>query len=263
MAEDRFREPMNTGAREWDADTYDAISDPQLMWGLEALNRLRLRGDETVVDAGCGTGRVTAELVKRLPRGHAIAVDASTEMMSKARKRLGDRVDYVLADLLELKLPEPVDVVFSTATLHWILDHDRLFHQLRRVLRPGGRVVAQCGAKGSVANHTKAIVAVASRHEFGQHLSAMRGLWNFPTPEETEPILENAGFTDVRCWLQPKPLQPERPLEFISSMTLGPILEQLPDEKRQPFAEAVLEQSDQPLVIDYLRLNIEAVAAGT
>jgi trans-aconitate 2-methyltransferase len=262
MAEDRFMQPMNTDAREWDADTYDAISDPQLMWGMEALNRLRLRGDETVVDAGCGTGRVTAELAERLPRGHVFAVDGSAEMVEKARERLGDRVDYVVSDLLELELPEPVDVVFSTATLHWILDHERLFRRLRGVLRPGGRVVAQCGAKGSVARHTKAIAAVASRHEFGQHLGAMRGVWNFPTPDETEPILESAGFTDVRCWLQPKPLQPERPLEFISSMTLGPILEQLQEEKRQPFAEAVLEESDQPLVLDYLRLNIEAVAGG-
>jgi trans-aconitate 2-methyltransferase len=261
MAEDRFKGPMNTSAREWDPETYDAISDPQLKWGMEALERLKPRGDETVVDAGCGTGRVTAALAELLPRGRVIAVDSSKEMVERARERLGNGVDYVVSDLLELELPEPVDVIFSTATLHWILDHDRLFRQLRGVLRPGGRVVAQCGGKGNVATHTQAIVSVAARHEFGQHLTGMRGLWNFSTPEETEPILERAGFTEVRCWLEPKPLQPERPLEFISAVTLGPILEQLPEEKRQRFAEAVLEVSEQPLVLDYLRLNIEAVAA--
>ncbi len=74
---DEFKEPMNTGAREWDAETYDAVSDPQFEWGMEVLERLELRGDEVAVDAGCGSGRVTAELVERLPDGRVIAVDGS------------------------------------------------------------------------------------------------------------------------------------------------------------------------------------------
>jgi trans-aconitate 2-methyltransferase len=252
---------MNTGAREWDADTYDAVSDPQLSWGMEVLERLELRGDETVVDAGCGSGRVTAELAKRLPGGRIIAVDGSQAMVEKARERLSEGAEYVVSDLLELELAEPVDLVFSTATLHWIADHDRLFRRLRGVLRPGGRLVAQCGGQGNVTAHAVAIAKVAARPEFGQHLTQAKGLWNFASPEETEPRLAAAGFTDIRCWLQPKPVQPERPLEFISTVTLGPILDQLPKGKRQPFAEAVLAEEEQPLVLDYVRLNIEAVAA--
>ncbi|MGN6256566.1 MAG: class I SAM-dependent methyltransferase [Solirubrobacterales bacterium] len=260
MSEDEFKQPMNTGAREWDAATYDEVSDPQFEWGMEVLERLELRGDETVVDAGAGSGRVTAELVERLPDGRVIAVDASEAMIEKAKERLGDRADYLVSDLVELELPEPVDLVFSTATLHWIQDHDRLFRQLHSVIEPGGRLVAQCGGKGNVARHTQAIVAVAADPEYAQHLTKAKGLWNFASPEETEPRLAAAGFRDVRCWLQPKPVQPSRPLEFVSTVTLGPILDQLPEEKRQPFAEAVLEQEGQPLVLDYVRLNIEAAA---
>jgi trans-aconitate 2-methyltransferase len=152
-------------------------------------------------------------------------------------------------------------MVFSTATFHWIPDHDRLFRQIRRVLRPGGRIVAQCGGKGNVARHTEAIAAVAVDPEYGQHLTQSKGFWNFASPEETEPRLDAAGFTGVRCWLQPKPVQPSRPLEFISTVTLGPILDQLPEEKRQPFAEAVLAEHEEPFVLDYVRLNIEADAA--
>lgn len=258
--DDQFKQPMNTGAREWDADTYDAVSDPQFEWGMEVLERFELRGDERVVDAGCGTGRITAELVERLPDGRVIAVDGSEAMVEKARERLGDRADYLVSDLLELELSEPVDLVFSTATLHWISDHHRLFRQLRSVLRPGGRLIAQCGGKGNVAAHTQAIAAVAADPEYGQHLTQARGLWNFASPEETEPRLRAAGFDEVRCWRQDKPVQPERPLAFISTVTLGPILDQLPPEKRQPFAEAVLERHEQPLVLDYVRLNIEARA---
>lgn len=261
MADDQFKEPMNTGAREWDAETYDAVSDPQFEWGMEVLNRLELRGDELAVDAGCGTGRITAELVERLPGGRVIAVDGSGAMVEKARERLGNRADYLVSDLLELRLEEPVDLVLSTATLHWIADHDRLFRRLRSVLRPGGRLVAQCGGKGNVAAHTQAIAAVASSPDYSQHLTDARAPWNFASPEETEPRLRAAGFADPRCWLQDKPVQPEQPLAFISTATLGPILDRLPPEKREAFAEEVLERHEQPLVLGYVRLNIEADVA--
>lgn len=257
---DQFKEPMNTGAREWDAETYDAVSDPQFEWGIEVLERLELRGDEVAVDAGCGSGRVTAELIERLPSGRVIAVDGSEAMVAKAKQGLGDRADYLVSDLVELELEQPVDLVFSTATLHWIHDHDLLFRRLRAALKPGGRLVAQCGGYGNVAGHAKAIAAVAVDPEFAQHLTGAKAPWNFASPEETEPRLRAAGFDDVRCWLQPKPVQPARPLEFISTVTLGPILDQLPPEKRQPFAEAVIEEEGDPLVLEYVRLNIEATA---
>jgi trans-aconitate 2-methyltransferase len=255
---DAFEEPMNTGAREWDAETYDAVSDPQFNWGMEVLERLELRGDELAVDAGCGSGRVTAELIERLPRGRVLAVDGSVAMVEKAKERLGERADYLVSDLLELELEEPVDLVFSTATLHWIPDHDALFRRLLAALKPGGRLVAQCGGEGNVATHTEAIVAIASDPEYGQHLTEAKALWNFAGAEETERCLGDAGFVAARCWLQPKPVQPARPLEFISTVTLGPILDQLPEEKRRPFAEAVLAVSERPLTLDYVRLNIEA-----
>ncbi len=258
---DQFKEPMNTGAREWDAETYDAVSDPQFEWGMEVLERLELRGDEVAVDAGCGSGRVTEELIERLPGGRVIAVDGSEAMVEKAKERLGDRASYLVSDLVELEPAEPVDLVFSTATFHWIPDHERLFQRLRAALKPDGRLVAQCGGYGNVADHTRAIAAVASDPEYGRHLSAARAIWNFATPEETETRLVAAGFAEARCWLQPKPVRPSRPLEFISTVTLGPILDQLPPEKRQPFAEAVLAQHAEPFVLEYVRLNIEAIAA--
>ena len=260
MADD-FKQPMNTGAREWDAETYDAVSDPQFEWGMEVLERLELRGDEVAVDAGCGSGRVTEQLLERLPKGRVVAVDGSAAMVEKAKERLGERASYLVSDLTEMELSDPVDLVFSTATFHWIPDHDALFRRMRAALKPGGRLVAQCGGAGNVAEHTRAIAAVASNPEYGQHLSGAKGLWNFASPEETEPRLDAAGFQEIRCWLQPKPVQPSRPLEFISTVTLGPVLDQLPEEKRQPFAEAVLAEEGEPLILDYVRLNIEAVAA--
>ena len=251
---------MNSSAREWDAETYDAVSDPQFEWGMEVLGRLQLEGDEDALDAGCGSGRVTAELAERLPNGSVLAVDGSEAMVAKARERLGDRASYLVADLSELEVEEPVDLIFSTATFHWILDHDVLFRRLRAGLRRGGRLVAQCGGAGNVAEHARVIASVAARPEFATHLGGASGMWNFAGAEETEGRLHATGFTDARCWLEPKPVQPPDPLAFTSTVTLGPLLAQLPTEQRRPFAEAILEESEQPLVLDYVRLNIEAVA---
>jgi len=251
---------MNTGPREWDAETYDAISDPQFSWGMEVLERLELRGDEAAIDAGCGSGRVTEELLKRLPGGSLLAVDASEAMVEKARDRLGEGATYMVADLAELEVDEPVDLIFSTATFHWILDHDALFVHLCRALKPGGRLVAQCGGLGNVAEHAKAIAAVATRPEYGEHFEGMTLMWNFAGSEQTEERLRAAGFAAARCWLEPKPVTPADPLRFTMTVTLGPHLARLPEEKRRPFAEAVLAQSPEPLTLEYIRLNIEAQA---
>jgi trans-aconitate 2-methyltransferase len=251
---------MFGGPCEWDAETYDAISDPQFEWGLEVVERLSLEGDETVLDAGCGSGRVTAELGKRLPSGRLLAVDGSEEMVAKARERLGEGAAYLVADLAELQVDRPVDLIFSTATFHWIPDHDRLFARLHAALRPGGRLVAQCGGRGNIAAYAAATYEVATRPEFASHLRDVEEIWNFAGPEETEQRLRRAGFATARCWLEPKPVTPERPLDFTLTSVLGPRLELLPEPLRRPFAEAVLERAGEPLTLEYVRLNIEARA---
>ena len=252
---------MNTGPREWDAQTYDRVSDPQYEWGLEVLGRLDLAGNEFVMDAGCGSGRVTAKLLERLPHGRVLCVDASEQMIEKAREALGDRADYLVADLSELEVPERVDVIFSTATFHWVLDHDRLFSRLHAALKPGGRLVAQCGGEGNVAKHARAIVEVATRPEFIDHFQGLEMMWNFAPANATEERLREAGFADVRCWLEDKPVQPENPYDFTTTVTMGPHLSRLPEELRRQFAEAVLEVEDDPLVLNYVRLNLDATRA--
>lgn len=249
---------INTGPREWDAETYDALAFPQFAWGLEVVERLELEGNETALDAGCGSGRVSAELLKRLPGGSLIAVDGSEAMIAKARGRLGEQTTYMVADLSELAIERPVDLIFSTATFHWIVDHDRLFAQLHAALRPGGRLVAQCGGEGNVAQHAKAIAGAAAHPEFAPHFEGMDAMWNFASPEGTEWRLRNAGFSLAHCWLEPKPVTPEQPLEFTETVTLGPHLDRLPEELRRPFAQAVLDLCEEPLTLDYVRLNIEA-----
>jgi trans-aconitate 2-methyltransferase len=229
-------------------------------WGSVVLERLPLAGDETVLDAGCGSGRVTEELLERLPHGRVIAADAAPSMLVEARRRLerfGDRVTFVECDLSQpLPIAGPVDAVLSTATFHWVLDHDALFANLAAVLRPGGRLVAQCGGVGNVAS----VHAAAS----GVLHDDWHGPWNFATPEETKARLEAAGFVGVETWLQeePTPIEPGEPMEtFLRTVILRNHLERVPEAERAGFIRQVAERLPGS-TIDYVRLNILARFGG-
>lgn len=246
------------GAREWDAVAYDRVADPQARWGAAVLERLPLSGDETVLDAGCGSGRVTELLAERLPNGQVVALDASPAMLEEAARRLArfaPRVTFVRADLGQpLPAQPPIDAVLSTAVFHWIPDHDALFRNLAAVLRPGGRLVAQCGGAGNVARFSEVVARVTGD----------RGIERiFETPEATERRLVAAGFSDVRCWLaeQPTHFEAGRPFEaFLETVCLRDHVEGLEPAAKTALARAVAEAMPEPL-LDYVRLNIDAVKA--
>ncbi|HWF49911.1 MAG TPA: methyltransferase domain-containing protein [Solirubrobacteraceae bacterium] len=251
---------MSPGAtnRDWDATTYDRVSDPQLAWALEQLERLALRGDEVVLDAGCGSGRVTALLADRVPRGRVYAVDVAPSMVEHARTMLGERAIVLCQDLAEIELPEPVDAVFSNATFHWIPDHDRLFAGLHRAMRLGGRLVAQCGAVGNIDAFRAAADSVAAEEPFDQFFVGWQRPWNYATAAETEARLGRAGFSEVKCWLEPKRVELEDPRAFVSTVCLVRHLDPLPEGLRGPFIDRVLARAGKPLVLEYVRLNMTA-----
>jgi trans-aconitate 2-methyltransferase len=222
---------------------------------------MQLHGDETVLDAGCGSGRVTEALLERLPRGHVIAVDASPSMVQQARRRLGDRVEIHQMDLLKLELEQPVDAILSTATFHWVLDHDALFRRLHAALRPGGQLVAQCGGEGNIDRLRGTAKAVLEGEPYAEHFRDWRTPWYYAAPEPTRKRLLAAGFTAAECWLQPAPQYPEQPREFLAKVILGPHVQQLPEDLRDPFLDAVLDEvGESAMMVDYVRLNIDATA---
>ena len=251
--------------RQWDGKSYDRISGTMEALGREVLSRLDLAGDELVLDAGCGSGRITEALLQRLPHGRVIAVDVTESMTEAARRRLEDvpssgegSVQVLLADVLELELPERVDAVLSTATFHWIADHDRLFARLRALLREGGRLAAQCGGKGNIDVLRGQAREVQQREPYAAHFDGWQPPWNYAAPEQTRERLLRAGFSEADCWLAPTPRQPEQPREFLATIVLGPHVQQLPDELRDPFMDEVMAVLDKPVTVDYVRLNIDA-----
>jgi len=258
-------QPDGAGTRpgdrwEWDAATYNRIADPHVRWGDDVLARLRLTGAERVLDAGCGPGRVTERLLARLPAGRVLGLDRSPAMLREAYRRLtparaGGRLFLVCADLgAPLPLRRPVDAVLSTATFHWVRDHEALFGHLAAVLRPGGQLVAQCGGAGNIATVVEALRQTGER---------WAGPWTFATAEETRARLERAGFRKVETWLNPEPtpLAAGGPLEaYLETVCLGAHLDRLPEAERRPFVEAVAARLPRA-EIDYVRLNIVAERA--
>jgi trans-aconitate 2-methyltransferase len=253
------RSPSGVRPRDWNAPTYDRIANPHVAWGRGVLDWLDLAGHERVLDAGCGTGRVTELLLERLPRGRVVALDASPSMLHEAGRRLAlarERVELVCADLAEpLPIDGMVDAILSTATFHWVADHDALFRNLAATLRPGGQLVAQCGGAGNIATVVAALPPAAD---------GWPGPWTFADAEETRRRLAAAGFEDVRVWLRAEPTQldPGDPLEtFLATVILGAHLDRLPRDERGGFVKAVAAGLPRP-EIDYVRLNIVARRGG-
>jgi trans-aconitate 2-methyltransferase len=246
--------------RDWDAESYETQGEGVRAFGHSLIGDLELRGDEVVLDAGCGDGAVTRDLLDRLPDGRVYAVDGSPAMAERARVALGGdpRAAVLVSDLLELELPEPVDVAFSSATFHWIADHDRLFARLHAALRDGGRLLAQCGGAGNIAAVREAIAAASAQDRYARRLGGWDGPWHFATPEETVTRLERAGFADARAGLHTEVVHAAEPARYLATMVLGEHLDRLPAWEREGFAAAVAAQLPDPLDLEYVRLTLRA-----
>ena len=255
--------------REWNAEVYDRLADPQREWGRSVMARLELRGDETVLDAGCGAGGLTAELLERLPRGHVIAIDASEQMADRARARLaprfGRRVEVRTGDLAHLQLDRAVEVVFSNAVFHHIADHDALFAGIFRALVPGGRLVAQCGGGPNLVLLAAHVAAAVDADPRLADLAGWPGPWNNADAPSTARRLEAAGFIRVATWVTAAPVvlpDSAHMREHLETINLRSHLARLPDAAaRAALLDAVvarLAEADPAMTLDHWRLNIAA-----
>ena len=255
--------------REWNAESYHRISNPMFEMAMPVLQRLALRGDERVIDVGCGSGLVTEKLLDRLPSGDVIAVDVSMNMLQTARAHLdeshGHHVRFVLADAAALPLNEVADAIFSTATFHWALDHPALFASLFRALKPGGRLVAQCGGGPNIQNMRDRAAALMRDAEFATYFAAWRDPWEFANADTTRRRLEAAGFTDIVTSIEPAPVihaDAESFGAYLTNIICRHHLSYLPTRAlQQRFVDALTKMAATdatPFELDYWRLNLEA-----
>lgn len=257
---------------DWDAARYDRVSDPQAEWGRRVIARLAPRSHERILDLGCGTGRVTAELAARVPHGSVVGLDRSAAMLKVAAGaafavpygHAGGPVRFVRGDGAALPFLSGFDAVFSAATLHWIADHDAVFRGVHAALRPGGRFVAQCGGGANLARlYTRAADLMRSPR-YARSFAGWRDPWHFAIPEATSAALRKAGFADVDASLEFAPVgfpDAARYAEFIACVCLRHHLQCLTPDLHDGFVGALADAArvdDPPLTLDYWRLNIDA-----
>lgn len=254
-------------SREWNSEAYRRLSQPQFDWGKKVLDRVRLRGDETVLDAGCGTGRLTAELLERLPHGRLLAVDLSANMLQTARRDLEPRfaghVWFLVADLQRLPLHQVAHGIFSTAVFHWIRDHERLFRSLHDVLQPGGWLEAQCGGGPNLAALLHRAEALIAAPPLARFFAGWQSPWEYASPETTAARLSRAGFTEISTGLEPAPVQlagADEYREYLANVIFHRHLERITDpDLRRGFLDQLAQQAatdDSPFLLDYWRLNL-------
>ncbi len=241
---------------EWDARTYDSLDLPHKRWGSGVLERLNLRGDEAVLELGCGSGRDTERLLQALPHGRVVAVDGSHQMLEQLRARLGDgdgRLRVLHRDLRQpFDLDDTFDAAMSVATFHWLPDHQHIFDELAQVLRPGGRLAFDAGGHGNTVDFLRAVRAV--REHTGEEV------WNFAHIPDTRTRLRQAGFHDIAVRLVSDEARfDDRALleVYLATVMLSSQLRELPADQHAPLVSAVCDQLIEP-VVDYVRLQVEA-----
>jgi trans-aconitate 2-methyltransferase len=255
----------------WNAEVYERIGTPMRGWAQEVIDGLELRGDEVVLDAGCGSGSVTFDLLERLPRGRVYAVDSSPDMIEKLKRSLEERgekrVSAMRGDLTDFMLPEQVDAVFSNAVFHWIPDDAALFGCLLRATKSGGRLRAQCGGGHNIARLREATHDVEGRAPYSDHLTSGVDFRKYRSAEEAKAAMEQAGWVDVRTSLFEAPVVFENEDDavlYLRTIILQLQANALPAELSDLFLRDVVHETvrrfGEPFVADYVRLDLWANA---
>lgn len=245
----------------WNSKSYDSLTLPHLRWGESIIASLDLHGDETVLDAGAGTGRDTIALLKLLPEGNVIAVDASSSMLDEINEKATDytnQLQIICSDLSEpFGIINRCDVIISVAAFHWIIDHKKLFTNLRSTLKNGGVLRADCGGNGNISRVSAAFTEVTGRD------STNGRTWNFANPKMTEELLRESGFNNIQVEIVEDPAIFETRSEyeeFLQTVIFGAHLEQFATDERPEIVRAIADTVGS-YVVDYVRLKISAMAA--
>jgi trans-aconitate 2-methyltransferase len=256
----------------WDAETYDNVSTIQEEFALKLIQLRNWTGKEIVMDAGCGSGRVTKILAKIIPNGKIYAVDIDVNMIHKAKANLSqfENVTIINSDLLDLSLEitsAKVDVIFSNAVLHWILNHQKLFNIFFELLNLNGQLLIQCGGYGNLKKAISIFDKVKGSKKFKDYFKEWKEEWYFPKPSDTKKLLKEIGYKNIKVYLSEASISFANRSSYslyLKTVVLWPYLRYIPSNKdKEEYLESILneiEQNHSEMIwnLDYIRLNILA-----
>ena len=257
---------------DWNPKAYAENSSAQANWGAEMHGKLSLHGDESIIDIGCGDGRLTARLAQRLPHGHIVGLDASPAMVEHARTAWGGvpGLEFRQADARSFTVDEPVDILVSNAVLHWIPDLAPVFRASKSALKPGGRLLFQMGGTGNVVQVENAARRVLSRDPWNKWFDGLPPVWHMHSPEEASRDVEAAGLSPVRAELLERDMSHEGPDAMLGWMrtTWFSVVSKAPEELRERLLHEILAEflAENPpdneggTHVRMVRLEVEALA---
>ncbi|MBE9018318.1 SAM-dependent methyltransferase [Chroococcidiopsis sp. CCALA 051] len=192
----------------WNPEDYAKNSDAQLKWAQELRETLDLQGNESILDVGCGDGKITADFAKTLPQSRAIGVDSSAEMIAYATRTYTTaqypNLTFACVDARSLNFEREFDLCFSNAALHWVDNHQAFLRGANRALRSGGRLVISCGGKGGAADVLQVFSEVIARKHWSNYFDGFHNPYFFYSDREYAPWLNETGFKVERLELVPK-----------------------------------------------------------
>ena len=253
---------------EFDGKRYEQASTHQKEWGARVIAELDLRGDESVLDLGCGDGVLTSKIAERLPDGRVLGIDASKGMIAAAVPKATANLDFRLMDIDDLDFTDEFDVIFSNATLHWVKDHQKLLSNVHRALRPGGRVRFDFASDGNCVNFFAVIREAMALDRFAEAFDGFEWPWYMPTLEAYTALAEESALCNVMVWGgNADRFFPDKEaiIRWIDQPSIVPLLPRLPESLRGAFRDYVVQsmvertlQPDGSCFETFRRINLSA-----
>ena len=232
----------------WSAEEYAKHSTNQYEWAKELIPKLGLTGTESLLDIGCGDGKVTALLSSYLPHGHVVGIDSSEEMITHARQTFphchNSNLTFLRMDARDLTFREQFDVAFSSAALHWIIDHQAVLAGVNSSLDKKGRLLFQMAGKGNAQDVLAVVEELISEDDCKPYFKNFSFPYGFYGPEEYVEWLREAGFNPERVELFPKEMK-FRGKEGLAGWirtTWLPFTERVPAQLRDTFINEIADR---------------------
>lgn len=230
---------------EFDGNKYEKASAHQQEWGTKLIAELNLHGTERVIDLGCGSGVLTCQIAEFLPNGEVLGIDASRGMIEAALPKERSNLRFRRMDINDLDFENEFDIVFSNATLHWVKDHRRLLRDVRRALRPGGRIRFNFAGNGNCFNFFAVVRNAMAKEEFASFFVEFAWPWYMPTVQEYRDFVESSELRDVQVWGENADrLFPdaEAMIQWVDQPNLVPFLVHLDGPAKKSFRNFVVSE---------------------
>jgi len=254
--------------KDWDGRHYDKFSCHQKEWGNALIQELKIKGNERILDLGCGNGHTTRRLAALVPLGEVIGIDASAKMLEVAREKCSPNMKVKLLEINDLDYEDEFDIIFSSATLHWIIDHKRLLLNICRALKPSGYMRVQFAADGNCSTLINVLKKLMELPEYANEFKNFKWPWFFPKAGEYQELINQVPFNETKIWIENNDRlfkTEEEIVAWIDNPSLIPFIQAISDKVKKNFRDEVVKemllrtkQANETFFETFRRINVFA-----